>query len=400
MRKIDLAIVGGGLAGGLLALALHRARPDLNFLLIEAGKTFGGHHRWSWFESDLTPAGKELLAPFPQVKWTSGYHVAFPGYKRKMHANYCSLSSKDFDKTLRETLPLETQSLGTRVKNFDSSSVTLADGERLEAGAVIDCRNIIASKHLEGGWQIFVGRHFKYKKPHGIKNPIIMDASVTQHAPSGNRSAYRFMYVLPLADDELFFEDTYYDEERALDENLLKYRIDQYNQQIGLEEGTEISRERGILPVITGGDFKAYLSSFEKQGVAMAGARGGFNHPLTSFTMPFAVSNALAIAGKANLTGEELAKFVKTRALRHWRKTSIYRALGRMLFKATEPERRVGIFEMFYKNSQELIERFYAGQTTMMDRMHILTGKPPVSIARAVRALVSKGKPLSKENSE
>jgi lycopene beta-cyclase len=71
-----------------------------------------------------------------------------------------------------------------------------------------------------------------------------------------------------------------------------------------------------------------------------------------------------------------------------------------MLFKATEPERRVGIFEMFYKNSQELIERFYAGQTTMMDRMHILTGKPPVSIARAVRALVSKGKPLSKENSE
>ena len=55
---------------------------------------------------------------------------------------------------------------------------------------------------------------------------------------------------------------------------------------------------------------------------------------------------------------------------------------------------------MFYKNSQELIERFYAGQTTMMDRMHILTGKPPVSIARAVRALVSKGKPLSKENSE
>ena len=74
------------------------------------------------------------------------------------------------------------------------------------------------------------------------------------------------MYVLPLADDELFFEDTYYDEERALDENLLKYRIDQYNQQIGLEEGTEISREKGILPVITGGDFKVYLSSFEKQG--------------------------------------------------------------------------------------------------------------------------------------
>jgi len=44
----DLVIVGGGLAGSLIALALQRHAPGCRFLVIEAGRTFGGHHRWSW----------------------------------------------------------------------------------------------------------------------------------------------------------------------------------------------------------------------------------------------------------------------------------------------------------------------------------------------------------------
>jgi len=34
---IDLAIVGGGLAGGLIALAAHRANPTMEIALVEAG---------------------------------------------------------------------------------------------------------------------------------------------------------------------------------------------------------------------------------------------------------------------------------------------------------------------------------------------------------------------------
>ena len=33
--KCDLAIVGGGLAGGLIALAVARQRPELKIVLIE-----------------------------------------------------------------------------------------------------------------------------------------------------------------------------------------------------------------------------------------------------------------------------------------------------------------------------------------------------------------------------
>ena len=72
-RTCDMAIVGGGLAGGLIALALRRARPELALRLVEAGPSLGGNHRWSWFASDLTPEGEGLMAAFPASRWDGGY---------------------------------------------------------------------------------------------------------------------------------------------------------------------------------------------------------------------------------------------------------------------------------------------------------------------------------------
>ena len=70
-RDCDSAIVGGGLAGGLIALALRQRRPDKSVRLIEGGPALGGHHRWSWFESDLTLEGQALMDTFPAARWAS-----------------------------------------------------------------------------------------------------------------------------------------------------------------------------------------------------------------------------------------------------------------------------------------------------------------------------------------
>ena len=386
-RTLDIAVVGGGLAGGLIALAIHRAQPERRIALIEAGGSYGGNHRWSWFTGDLDPEGEALMEPFPQTVWPEGNIVRFPAHERQLAGEYRSLASLDFDRTLRRMLPQQAIMAGTRVTNLSEHGVELETGERLEAGTVIDCRDAGPSEHLTGGWQVFMGRHLRCDSPHGVVRPIIMDATVEQHG------AYRFVYVLPLGPQDIFVEDTYYADEPRLDRAVLSERIAAYCAGHGWT-GETVGEETGVLPVITGGDFAAYRGSLAVPGVVLAGARGGFTHPLTSYTTPIAVANALAIASQAHLAGEELACFVDRRAQDHWRATRFYRMLGKMLFDAAEPERRFKIFERFYRLPEPLIERFYAARSTRLDQLRTLTGKPPVPIPRAIAALLGKGRPL------
>nr|WP_298930579.1 lycopene beta-cyclase CrtY [uncultured Erythrobacter sp.] len=393
----DVAIVGGGLSGGLIALALHQARPDFRIALIEGGKTLGGNHRWSWFSSDLSDEGRALLSSFRKEGWDDGYEVRFPKYKRKLKTGYRSLSSVNFHERLSRALPEGTLHLGRRASGIDARGVDFDDGSRINARCVIDCRTFSSSQHLRGGWQVFLGRHMKLEEAHGIARPVIMDAAVDQVAPHGNGGAYRFVYVLPLGAHDVFVEDTYYADDPDLDRSALSARIDQYCHQNGWQDGTPVGHESGVLPVLTGGNFSAYQDEVRIEGVTIAGARGGFVHPLTSYTMPMAVENALAIAAEADLPGPQLAAMMEARAKTHWRKTGYYRLLGRFLFFAAKPDKRVNVFQRFYSLREGLIERFYTGKSTAFDRVRVLWGDPPVSIPRAITAMFKRGKPLKPE---
>jgi lycopene beta-cyclase len=398
--QFDCAIVGGGLAGGLIALALHRARPDFRIALIEAGRSIGGNHRWSWFDSDLSAEGRALLATFRQTGWDAGYDVRFPKYRRTLETAYRSMASSDFHSGILRELPEGSVMLGRKAMAIDARGVDLAPGEygeptRIAARAVIDCRSFRPSPHLNGGWQVFLGRHIRLEEPHGIERPVIMDADVEQLAPQGNGSAYRFVYVLPLASHDVFIEDTYYADDPHLDRNALSGRIDQYAREHGWHRGEPVGHEAGVLPVLTGGDFRKYQDEIRIPGVAVAGARGGFTHPLTSYTMCVAVENALAFAEQADLTGEQLAAFFEARARRHWRRTGYYRLLARFLFFAAKPEKRVNVFQRFYRLREGLIERFYAARSPFYDKARVLWGEPPVPIPAAIRAMFTRGAPLT-----
>lgn len=392
----DIAIVGGGLAGGLIALALTAHTPDTRFVLIEAGKTLGGNHRWSWFDSDMDADGRALLANIRQTQWDKGYDVEFPRYRRTLETGYSSMASSDFHEAVLRTVPEGSLMLGRKATAINAKGVDLDNGTRIRARAVIDCRSMAPSRHLRGGWQVFLGRHIKLSDPHGIERPVIMDASVEQVAPHGNGGAYRFVYVLPLASHEVFVEDTYYADDPRLDRNALSSRIDQYCHQHGWQDGVPIGHESGVLPVITGGNFAAYQDEVRIPGVAIAGARGGFTHPLTSYTIAIAVENALAIARDADLSGPQLAAVMETRARKYWKRTGYYRLLNRFLFYAAEPHKRVKVLQRFYGLKQGLIERFYGARSSAFDKIRVLWGNPPVAIHRAITAAFNRGTPMKK----
>ncbi|RIV85993.1 lycopene cyclase [Aurantiacibacter zhengii] len=398
-RDCDIAIIGGGLSGGLIALALAVLRPDVSVRLVETGDQLGGNHRWSWFGTDLSEAGAALMEAFRRTEWTDGYIVQFPKYRRHLKSSYLSLASTDFAARLERDLPEGVIMTGQEVTALDADGADLADGTRITARTVIDCRGFTPTDTLQGGWQVFMGRHLRTPQPHGVSRPTIMDADVDQLAPyangpADNDGAYRFVYVLPLGAHDLFIEDTYYADKPLLDRSALSARIDEYQRQLGVT-GDPVGFETGVLPVITGGDFAAFQRQHRVEGVAQAGARGGFVHPLTSYTLPIAVDVALAVAEDADLPGDQMAAKLEARARRHWAAMGHYRMLGTMLFCGARPRERYRVFERFYRLREPLIERFYAGKSTLLDKLRVLSGKPPIPITRGIGALMSKAPPLT-----
>src|SRR6188768_1574077 len=130
-RDCDIAIVGGGLAGGLIALALARLRPEFAVRVFEAGSTLGGNHRWSWFASDLSAAGCRLLDRFRLARWDEGYDVRFPGLARTIATPCRSLASLDFAEGLAHELPAATIHTGASVAELRRDRVTLASGDQV-----------------------------------------------------------------------------------------------------------------------------------------------------------------------------------------------------------------------------------------------------------------------------
>ena len=79
--KCDFAIVGGGLAGGLIALALKQHRPELDVRLIEGEDRLGGNHVWSFFDTDIAPEDRAIVEPLIGWSW-HGYDIVFPAHSR------------------------------------------------------------------------------------------------------------------------------------------------------------------------------------------------------------------------------------------------------------------------------------------------------------------------------
>lgn len=270
----DLAIVGGGLAGGLIALALTEARPGLDVRLIESGGTIGGNHLWSFFGDDVGVGDKWIVEPLIAHRWPA-HRVRFPAHERRIEAGYHAIPSARLDAAARARLG-ERAMTGCKVLAASCHAVVLADGRRVQARGVIDTRGAGDLSLLDLGWQTFVGRELELEAPHGEDAPVIMDATVAQEG------GYRFVYTLPLSPTRVLVEDTCYAAARTLDREAAAARIAAHAAARGWRVAAVAREETGALPVVMGGDFEGYWQS-GGHNVAKAGVRGGLFHPATGY---------------------------------------------------------------------------------------------------------------------
>lgn len=374
LPRCDIAIVGGGLAGGLAALALAAKRPDLDVRLVEPGSV-GGNHIWSFFDSDIARGDRWLVAPLVRHHWGQ-YDVAFPSHRRTMRMGYKSITGEALAEAVAAALP-EGRIVADKAKHVAPDHILLARGGRLSARYVIDARGAGKFPTLDCGWQKFVGQALTIRGGHGVAHPVVMDARVEQ------LDGYRFVYLLPFDDETIFVEDTYYSDSADLDVAAVRERIAGYVAARQWDVAAVTREETGVLPVVIAGDFERMWPASDR--TARIGVRAGAFHATTGYSLPDAVRTVAALPTLVDRA--DLPAILRARAAATWRRQRFYRMLGAMLFRAADPDARYRVFQRFYRLSPGLIARFYAGGSTRGDKLRILSGKPPVPFGRALAAL-------------
>jgi len=379
--RADLILVGGGLANGLIALRLAARRPDLRVLLLEQAPALGGNHTWCFHGADLARAQVDWLCPLIEASWP-GYTVRFPGHERRVGGSYHAVVSTRLHDTVASVLGDQVICNATAVE-VRPGHVRLADGREYFAPAVIDGRGGPAGPALRARYQKFVGRVVRLGRPHELAEPLLMDATVAQ------LDGFRFVYVLPFTPDRLLIEDTRYSDGPELDHASMRREIDAYAARAGWAVTEVLREEHGVLPVITGGDIDAFWA--EAPGVPRSGVRAGFFNYTTGYSFPEAVRCAEAVASLPDPDSAGLYAMLRARSERLWRRGGFLRALNRMLFLAGEPDERYRVLRHFYRLPDATLNRFYAGRPNTLDRLRILSGRPPVPVPAAFRAMMSDG---------
>lgn len=380
----DVILAGAGLANGLIALAVAERQPDARILMLERAAHPSDAHTWSFHAPDLSDHWHRRLAPALRAKW-SEQEVSFPDHARVLRAGYASADGAGLARLLAG-LPQLTLRFNATITALDAQGVSLGC-ERIDAPCVIDGRGVSTSPHLVTGYQKFVGIEFETYQPHGITRPMIMDATVPQ------LDGYRFIYVLPFSPTRVLVEDTRYSDGAELDDAALFASVSDYARMKGWH-GQEVRRERGVLPITLAQDARG-LWNDAAGGAVPVGLRAGLFHPVTGYSLPLAAQVADCVADGA-LTTAAVYDRVRAFALARAHEDRFLRLLNRMLFRGCAPTRRHHVLARFYRLPEPLIERFYAGRLTPLDRLRIVTGKPPIPIRDALRCL--REAPLLKEH--
>lgn len=379
----DFIIVGAGLSGLLTAWYALDVNPGLCVGIIEASGDIAGDHTWSFNRSDIREDLQDFIAPFIAYSWPQ-YDVKFPKLSRTMGIPYCTGNSDSLRAAVQPFIDagrLQIR-LNTPVKELTRESITLESGEIVKTPWVLDARGFQPRDDVFLGYQKFVGRTIKTKAPHGLKHPIIMDATVEQ------LGGYRFIYCLPFSDYEILVEDTYYTDGAELSENEVAARIDDYITAKGWGEHTLLRQEQGVLPITLAVDAARFETFSHAAGRATPlGIRAGYYHAVTGYSFPQALKSAWLIGERIKDAGGALHLAIEEmdqHEFDHYAEEKFLRLLNRMLFRAAKPETRYKVLQRFYGLREGLIKRFYAEGLTKLDKLRILAGKPPVPIQKAI----------------
>ncbi len=373
----DLAIIGGGLSGGLIALAARAARPERRVLLIEAAPSLGGTHLWSFIDSDVGEKEKALLEPLVNYGWRE-FAVIFPRYKRALPQPFYSIRSDRFDQTLREAMPAESILTGRRAMGVSADGVILEDGTMIAAHGVVDARGPADLSLLDLHFRKFVGYELTLDGPHSVRRATLIDSAADP------AEGFQYMTMLPIESDRLFIEDVRYEAHAELDMTDHGQRIVNHAARFGWRIRSSARGHAGIIPVALGGNFEEYWRS-GGEGVAKVGLRAALFHPVSGNTLADAARTALMIAEAKDWSGDALHKMLHAHAEKCWARRDYYRRFAAQMLRNRAPSTGHEMLESLYTMDSDLISRFHGMKLSFADRLALSISDGPMPLSSVLR---------------
>ena len=379
-----MVLVGGGLQNGLIALAALRASPDLRIAMIERADSISGNHTWCFQRRDVPASIAPVVDAITTYRW-DGYTVHFPCGQRSIDEPYAGTTSTALAAAVRAAFadsPRRQLMCGVAATDVGANRVALQTGDTMTADLVVDARGpdqFPAGGRSARGYQKFVGLELALARPHRLNRPILMDATVPQVG------GFRFFYVLPLAVDRVLVEDTTFSRDPSLDLVRLERNCLRFAEDNGFLVESVIRTETGVLPM-------PWASvPTPPRSPLRAGYGGGWFHPATGYSFPIAARLAAFIAGRtpSKVIGPALVNVWRA----HDRQVRFCHRLNKLLFQWFVQGEEWHALERFYQLPAALIARFYALDTTWMDRARILVGRPPGGFSLRARLAARDSRP-------
>ena len=375
MAHYDYIILGAGAAGLMLAreMAEDPWFSSKKILIIDKDDKNLNDRTWCFWEQGEGKYDHLLTKRWDQIYFRSD------DMDQKLTINpyvYKMLRSADFYREHLETIKGadHIEILKAEVENIlaDTESVEVITNSRTVTASYVfnsffDYKKLLKQSEYPVLQQHFVGWFVESRE--AVFDPeaaTFMDFSVPQ---KGNT---RFMYVLPLNENQALVEYTLFSS-KPLEIKEYEEAIEQYiADHIGLKEYSIIEKEKGNIPM-TCFDFEAENT----ERVLHIGTAGGWAKPSTGYTFKNSMKFSQELA-KHIKNGGALKDFsIKTR---HW-----YYDLLLLDILAEHNKEGSRIFSSMFKNSRpQLIFKFLDEESNLLQDLLIIMSCPFMPFTRAL----------------
>ena len=377
MKSINanVCILGIGLSGCSLALALLDKGYTGQIVMCEKEKSVNSHKTWCFWNERLIP---QYLQDLIVKRWSS-WNVSSQSRVQSHHVEnsnlqYCCIRAKDFfDYALNRLSQAKNVSLlfGVNAKPLEGANNTaeaVTDNHRISANFGFDSRNAPQLPMKEGMYQCFAGAWIRSDKP-------LFDDSCAQLMSEMHSigDGLEFTYKLPINQFETLIEVTRFSRNLvAVDDiknNVLKCVNEAFNDSVRI-----IDWEGGILPMKVGANPNAL--SDNKQWIKMGVAAGQIR----------------ASTGYAFLTIQKFSAYAANRVLLNKRPTyqhtsALYEWLDKVFLRvlSQSPELAPTIFlSMINGTKPSQFARFMSESATISDVARIVFSMPKRPFIKAI----------------